>query len=533
LGGWAQKHMKKNHRHKHMILLMNKCDLVPAWVTKRWLHTLSREYPTLAFHASQTGAFGKGALLSVLRQLARLKGDKSGISVGFVGYPNVGKSSVINTLRAKKVCKTAPVPGETKIWQYITLTKKINLIDCPGVVYYRNSDTDSSVVLKGVTRVGNLIDATEHIADVLARVKPQYLTRAYKLKTWDGVDDFLEQVARLCGKLGKGGEPDVNTAAKMVLLDWQRGKIPYFEMPPELPGPNPNAAPELPVGDPDDPIFSKAQSVLMQAAAAALELQRKRRVPVVRGLYSEEDAREEEQEGLEEDKDDVADAGAEEEENDDEDDETVEPEEEEEEKARAMEVSPAAAAEGKGKGKGKDKGRVKSDARFDSDEEEEAGAGLDDSGDESDGYGEEGLSWEAVMQSMGTAVADTAPATEGKGKASKTKAELKAKARAEPQPNAAAKEVRAAPKSAKAKAAPKVEEPKTAAKAAPKSAKVKAEAKVEEPKTAAKAAPKATKVKTKATVEEPKAAKRKASTTPPEVVSVEGGARQARQAKLN
>jgi nuclear GTP-binding protein len=235
LGEWAQKHMKKNHRHKHMILLMNKCDLVPAWVTKRWLHTLSREYPTLAFHASQTGAFGKGALLSVLRQLARLKGDKSGISVGFVGYPNVGKSSVINTLRAKKVCKTAPVPGETKIWQYITLTKKINLIDCPGVVYYRNSDTDSSVVLKGVTRVGNLIDATEHIADVLARVKPQYLTRAYKLKTWDGVDDFLEQVARICGKLGKGGEPDVNTAAKMVLLDWQRGKIPYFEMPPELP----------------------------------------------------------------------------------------------------------------------------------------------------------------------------------------------------------------------------------------------------------------------------------------------------------
>jgi hypothetical protein len=79
--------MKKNHRHKHMILLMNKCDLVPAWVTKRWLHTLSREYPTLAFHASQTGAFGKGALLSVLRQLARLKGDKSGISVGFVVRP--------------------------------------------------------------------------------------------------------------------------------------------------------------------------------------------------------------------------------------------------------------------------------------------------------------------------------------------------------------------------------------------------------------------------------------------------------------
>ena len=76
---------------------------VPSWVTKRWLHHLSREFPTLAFHASITNPFGKGALLSLLRQLARLRADKQAISVGFVGYPNVGKSSVINTLRTKKV----------------------------------------------------------------------------------------------------------------------------------------------------------------------------------------------------------------------------------------------------------------------------------------------------------------------------------------------------------------------------------------------------------------------------------------------
>lgn len=72
-------------------------------MTKRWLHSLSREYPTLAFHASITNPFGKGSLLSLLRQLARLRTDKQYISVGLVGYPNVGKSSVINTLRSKKV----------------------------------------------------------------------------------------------------------------------------------------------------------------------------------------------------------------------------------------------------------------------------------------------------------------------------------------------------------------------------------------------------------------------------------------------
>jgi nuclear GTP-binding protein len=51
-----------------------------------------------------------------------------------IGYPNVGKSSVINALRSKKVCNVAPIAGETKVWQYITLMKRIYLIDCPGTL---------------------------------------------------------------------------------------------------------------------------------------------------------------------------------------------------------------------------------------------------------------------------------------------------------------------------------------------------------------------------------------------------------------
>ncbi|KAF4351113.1 hypothetical protein F8388_013218 [Cannabis sativa] len=123
-----------------------------------------------------------GSLLSVLRQFACLKSDKQAISVGFVGYFNVGKSSVINTLRTKTVCKVAPIPGETKVWQSITLTKRIFLIDCPGVVYQNNHDTETDIVLKGVVRVTNLEDALEHIGEVLTRVKKERLERAYKIK---------------------------------------------------------------------------------------------------------------------------------------------------------------------------------------------------------------------------------------------------------------------------------------------------------------------------------------------------------------
>jgi nuclear GTP-binding protein len=67
--------------------------------------------------------------------------------VGVIGYPNTGKSSIINTLMGTKCCKAAPVPGETKVWQYVTLTKKIYMIDSPGVVYDVGDDEVSYTTL--------------------------------------------------------------------------------------------------------------------------------------------------------------------------------------------------------------------------------------------------------------------------------------------------------------------------------------------------------------------------------------------------
>jgi len=148
----VEKYLKKEKPFKHMIFVLNKCDLVPVWVTQKWVAILSSEYPTLAFRASLTNPFGKGAFISLLRQFSGLHKDKKQISVGFIGYPNTGKSSIINALRAKKVCKTAPIAGETKVWQYITLMRRIFLIDCPGVVY-PTGETETETILKGVVRV--------------------------------------------------------------------------------------------------------------------------------------------------------------------------------------------------------------------------------------------------------------------------------------------------------------------------------------------------------------------------------------------
>ncbi|KAL1749232.1 NUC091 domain-containing protein [Schizophyllum fasciatum] len=233
--------IKKEKSHKQVVLVINKCDLVPNWVTARYIQHLTPRYPTIAFHASPNHSFGKGSLIQLLRQFSQLHSDKKQISVGFVGYPNVGKSSVINTLKSGKVCRVAPVPGETKVWQYITLTRRIYLIDCPGVVPTSAHDSQTSTVLKGVVRVEALSTPSEHIPALMARVKPIYLSRTYGVplpdendpsKAWEP-EDLLDKLARMKGRLLKQGEPDLDAVAKILLSDWVRGRIPFFVPPPE------------------------------------------------------------------------------------------------------------------------------------------------------------------------------------------------------------------------------------------------------------------------------------------------------------
>ncbi|KAK6432755.1 GTPase required for pre-60S ribosomal subunit nuclear export and maturation, partial [Oleoguttula sp. CCFEE 5521] len=167
----------------------------------------------------------------------------------FIGYPNVGKSSIINTLRAKKVCTVAPIPGETKVWQYITLMKRIYLIDCPGCVPPSSEDGEEEILLRGVVRTENVEHPAQYIPAVLKRCQTRHIERTYDVKGWEtpGLDRetlsdkertneairFLEIIARKGGRLMKGGEADVDGVAKMVINDFLRGKIPWFVAPPQ------------------------------------------------------------------------------------------------------------------------------------------------------------------------------------------------------------------------------------------------------------------------------------------------------------
>lgn len=180
----------------------------------------------------------------MLRQFSTLHSDRKQISVGFIGYPNTGKSSIINTLRQKKVCTVAPIPGETKVWQYITLMKRIFLIDCPGIVPPSSRDTQSDILFRGVVRVEHVSAPEQYIPDMLTKCERKHLERTYEIKGWSRYEDdpslleqasteFIELIARKQGRLLKGGEPDEVAVAKQVLNDFNRGKIPWFVSPPK------------------------------------------------------------------------------------------------------------------------------------------------------------------------------------------------------------------------------------------------------------------------------------------------------------
>lgn len=192
----------------------------------------------MAFHASINNSFGKGSLIQLLRQFSSLHSDRKQISVGLIGGPNTGKSSIINTLLKKKVCTVAPIPGETKVWQYVSLMKRIYLIDCPGVVPPSSTDSPTDLVLRGVVRVEKVENPEQYIQSLLGRVKQRHMEKTYELTGWTNSTEFLELLARKGGRLLKGGEPDLDGVAKMVLNDFMRGKIPWFTPAPDYQGPD-------------------------------------------------------------------------------------------------------------------------------------------------------------------------------------------------------------------------------------------------------------------------------------------------------
>ncbi|KAI5920673.1 P-loop containing nucleoside triphosphate hydrolase protein [Camillea tinctor] len=261
---------------KRLILVLNKIDLIPPNVLKDWLVYLRRYFPTLPLRASGSAPNAQtfnhreltvqstsSTLLKSLKSFAASKQLKRAVSVGVIGYPNVGKSSVINALlsrlggRGKAACPAGAEAGVTTSIRAVKIDSKLTLLDSPGIVFPSAPEGEASSVKKNpieahanlvllnavppkqiddpIPAVSLLLKRLSASPDLLQKLLDVYDIPPLLSSNGDATTDFLVQVARKRGRLGRGGVPNLTSAAMTVVTDWRDGRIQGWVDAPVLP----------------------------------------------------------------------------------------------------------------------------------------------------------------------------------------------------------------------------------------------------------------------------------------------------------
>ena len=197
----------KKTKDKIIIYVLNKSDLITK---EKQIELLSKYRPAIL--VSPLKRLGTQKLKERIITLAKQNNLSFPVNVGVVGYPNTGKSTLINVLKGVHAASTSPSSGHTKGVQILKVSNKIRLLDTPGVI-----DKKEKHSFTGALNINKVKDPEYELYNLL-KEKPDLLDK-YDLKE----EDFLEELALKLNFLKKGAEPDTERAARKVLQDYIKG----------------------------------------------------------------------------------------------------------------------------------------------------------------------------------------------------------------------------------------------------------------------------------------------------------------------
>jgi ribosome biogenesis GTPase A len=212
--------------------VLSKQDLADAGRTQLWLDHYNAMPNVKAIGLDTSMVSPAKALVDACHQLAPLRGGMAKpMRVLICGIPNVGKSTLINTLKGKKAAKTGDEAGVTKLEQRITLADDFYLYDTPGVLWPRIIVEKSGYNLAASGAIGvNAFDDEEVALELLHYLIANYpaaITARYKIQNVAEHTDetLLEAIARYRGAIQSGGRVNTTKASEIVIHDFRSAAL--------------------------------------------------------------------------------------------------------------------------------------------------------------------------------------------------------------------------------------------------------------------------------------------------------------------
>ncbi|XP_021754728.1 DAR GTPase 3, chloroplastic-like [Chenopodium quinoa] len=225
--------------NRKRIIVLNREDMISTPDRNAWAAYFAKQGIRVVFSNGQLGmgSMKLGRLAKSLADDVNVKRRARGllpraVRAGIVGYPNVGKSSLINRLLKRRMCPAAPRPGVTRQLRWVKFGKDLELLDSPGIIPMRISDQSAAIKLAICDDIGersyDVTDIAAILVQMLARI-PSIGTKAlyhrYRIET-DGQSGQIF-VHKLALKLFSG---DVHQASFRILTDFRKGKFGWFSL---------------------------------------------------------------------------------------------------------------------------------------------------------------------------------------------------------------------------------------------------------------------------------------------------------------